>query len=110
MSIANLYIDQGADYSTVVTIKDSAGDVLDLTAYTATAQIRKTYSSSTAVSFTCTFNAVRTTGKITLSLTDTQTSAMNSGLYRYDLLIVDATGLKTRAVEGTADISAMVTQ
>ena len=45
--IANLYIDQGTDYSITVDCTDSAGEVLDLTGYTAAAQMRKTYSSST---------------------------------------------------------------
>lgn len=110
MSIANLYIDQGSDYTTTVTINDSAGSPLDLTNYTSTAQIRKTYSSSTSVDFTVTFDSDRATGKITLSLTNSQTSAIKSGLYVYDVLISDINSKKTRVVEGTANISPMVTQ
>ena len=112
MSIANLYIDQGSDYSTTVTINDSAGSPLDLTGYTSTAQIRKTYTSSTSVPFLCTFDADRATGKITISLTNVQTNAIKSGLYVYDVLIADVATppVKTRVVEGTANISPMVTQ
>ena len=51
--IANLYIDQGTDFTITVDVTDAAGDVLDLTNYTALAQMRKTYSSSSAsVAFT----------------------------------------------------------
>lgn len=110
MSIANLYIDQGSDYTTTVTINDSAGSPLDLTGYTATAQIRKTYTSSTSVSFLVVFDADRSTGKITISLTNVQTSALKSGLYVYDVLISDVLLKKTRVVEGTANVSPMVTQ
>jgi hypothetical protein len=110
MSIANLYIDQGSDYTTTVTINDSAGSPLDLTGYTATAQIRKTYTSSTSVSFLVVFDADRATGKITISLTNAQTSALKSGLYVYDVLISDVLLKKTRVVEGTANVSPMVTQ
>ena len=50
--IANLYIDQGTDFTITVDVTDAAGDVLDLTSYSALAQVRKTYSSSSAsVSF-----------------------------------------------------------
>ena len=84
MSISNLYIDQGSDFSTNITINDSAGAALDLTNYTASAQIRKTYSSSTFTGFTVVFDADRLTGKITLSLTNAQTSALNPGSYVYD--------------------------
>lgn len=110
MSISNLYIDQGSDYSTTITINDSAGSSLDLTSFTASAQIRKTYSSSTFIAFTVVFDTDRTSGKITLSLTNTQTAAMKSGLFVYDVLISDINSSKTRVVEGSVTISPMVTQ
>ena len=40
--ISNIFIDAGADYSTTVTVTDSTGSALNLTGYTAAAQIRKT--------------------------------------------------------------------
>ena len=41
-TISNIYIDAGADYTTTVTVSDSSGAALNLTGYTAAAQIRKT--------------------------------------------------------------------
>jgi hypothetical protein len=110
MSIANLYIDQGSDYTTTLTINDSAGLPLDLTLYTASAQIRKTFSSTTSVSFTVTFDTDRTTGKITLELSNAQTTSLKSGIQVYDVLITDINSKKTRVVEGNANVSPMVTQ
>jgi len=110
MSISNLYVDQGSDFSTNITINDSAGAALDLTNYTASAQIRKTYSSSSFTDFTVVFDADRLTGKITLSLTNAQTSALNPGSYVYDVLISDYNTVKTRVVEGSVTINPMVTQ
>ena len=75
-TISNIFINQHADFNTTVTISDSNGSALDLTSYTALAQIRKTYESTTATAFTATFDSDRTTGKITISLTDTQTGAL----------------------------------
>ena len=46
-AVSNLYIDQGADFSTTISLSDSNGNILSLTGYTALAQIRKTYGSST---------------------------------------------------------------
>ena len=84
--IANLYIDQGTDYTITVDVTDFAGDILDLTGYTATAQMRKTYSSSSlSATFTTSISAVA--GQVTISLTDTQTSALEAGRYVYDLNI-----------------------
>ena len=109
-TISNIFINQGADLSTTVTISDSDGTALNLAAFTALAQIRKTYESATAVSFTSKFDSDRTTGKITISLTDTQTSALESGRYVYDLLITSVTGVKTRVVEGIATVSPSVSR
>ena len=99
--IANLYIDQGTDYTITVDVTDSAGDILDLTDYTATAQIRKTYTSS-SLSATFTTSITAAAGQVTISLTDTQTSALEAGRYVYDLNIESAGGVKTRVIEGQA--------
>jgi len=109
-TISNLFIDQGADFTTTVTVNDSNGTALDLTSYTALAMIRKTYQSSTATTFTSAFVSPRTTGQITISLTDTQTAALEQGRYVYDLVITDASGSKTRVVEGIATVTPSVSR
>ena len=109
-TISNLFIDQDADFTTTVTINDSNGSALDLTSYTALAMIRKTYQSTSATTFTSTFASDRTTGQITISLTDTQTSALESGRYVYDLVITDSAGTKTRVVEGIATVNPSVSR
>jgi len=109
-TISNLFIDQNADFTTTVTINDSNGSALDLTSYTALAMIRKTYQSTTATTFTSTFVSPRTTGQITISLTDTQTAALEAGRYVYDLVITDSSGNKTRVVEGIATVNPSVSR
>jgi len=109
-TISNLFIDQDADFTTTVTVNDSNGSALDLTGYTALAMIRKTYQSSTATTFTSAFVSPRTTGQITISLTDVQTAALEDGRYVYDLVITDASGIKTRVVEGIATVSPSVSR
>ena len=109
-TISNLFIDQDADFTTTVTVNDSAGSALDLTNYTALAMLRKSYQSSTATTFTSAFVSPRTTGQITISLTDTQTAALESGRYVYDLVITDSSGNKTRVVEGIATVNPSVSR
>lgn len=109
-AISNIFIDQGADFSTTVTVSDSAGSALDLTNYTALAMIRKTYDSTSATTFTSAFATDRTTGQITISLTDVQTTALEQGRYVYDLLLTDGSGDKTRVLEGIATISPSVSR
>lgn len=109
-TISNLFIDQDADFTTTVTVNDSNGSALDLTGYTALAMIRKTYQSSTSTTFTSAFVSPRTTGQITISLTDVQTAALEDGRYVYDLVITDASGTKTRVVEGIATVNPSVSR
>jgi hypothetical protein len=104
-TISNLFINQDTDFSTTVTVNDSSGSALNLTSYTALAMIRKTYQSTTATTFTSTFAADRTTGQITISLTDAQTALMEDGRYVYDLVVTDNSGIKTRVVEGIATVT-----
>ena len=110
-TLSNIFIDQDATFSTTVTVNDSTGSALDLTGYTAVAQIRKTYLSSTATSMTVAFNADRTTGKIDLSLTATQTGALKAGRYVYDLSITTSdSSTTTRVVEGIATVNPSVSR
>ena len=104
-TITNLYIDAGADYSIIVTANQGNGDPLDLTNYIVKSQIRKSYASSTAYDFTAAIYAA-TSGKIRLSLTSTQTSAIKPGRYLYDVRLTSSSGAKSRLVEGMAFVTA----
>ena len=108
-AVSNLYIDQGADYSTTISLTDSNGNILSLTGYSAAGQIRKTYSSSTA-SGTFTTAIAAASGQVTLSLTDTETSAIPAGRYVYDLTITSASSITTRVVEGQINVTPSVTR
>ena len=107
--IANLFIDQGTDFSITVDVTDAAGTALNLSGYSAAAQIRKTYASS-AISATFTTSIAAATGQVTLSLTDTETTNLEAGRYVYDLNINSSSGQKTRVVEGQATVTPGVTR
>ena len=102
-AVSNFYIDQGADFSTTLSLTESNSDVLNLTGYTGLGQMRKTYGSSTiAATFTLALTAA--TGQVTVTLTDVQTAALVSGRYVYDILLTDSSGDKTRILEGHATV------
>jgi hypothetical protein len=105
---ANLIVDQGTSYSTSLSLVDDEGDIPDLSGYSANAQIRKTYSSSNAVSFSTTINSG--TGQLVLTLSANQTSNIVAGRYVYDVLLTDASGIKSRIVEGIVTVTPRVTQ
>lgn len=108
-AVSNLYIDQGADYSTTISLTDSNGNILSLTGYSAAGQIRKTFgSSSVAATFVIALSAA--SGQITLTLADTVTAAVSSGRYVYDVIITDGSGTKTRILEGHATVTPSVSR
>lgn len=104
---ANLVIDQGATFSTDLTLTDENGDMLNLSGYTANSQLRKWYTSSNAVNFTATVNT--DVGVISLSLTDSQTANLSAGRYVYDVEITDGTTV-SRVVEGIITVTPNVTR
>jgi hypothetical protein len=104
---ANLTIDQGTDYSTTITLTDEEDGVVNLTGYTANAQLRKTYSSSNSVTFTTAVSDIQ--GLVTLSLTDTQTANITPGRYVYDVILTTGS-VTTRIVEGIVTVTPRVTR
>ena len=105
-----LYIDQGADFSTGITLySDNGITPLNLTGYAFTSQMRKSYTSSSATTFACTVPNP-TTGQVILTLTANQTGALKAGRYLYDIEMVDVTTYRTRPVEGVVIVSPQITQ
>jgi len=105
---ANLKIDQGADFSTSITLTDDDGNALNLSGYTGAGQIRKYYTSTTAVDFDVSVSA--NTGTVSLSLSSNTSNAMNSGRYVYDIELTDGSGVVSRIMEGIVTITPGVTR
>ena len=109
-AIANLTIDQGATFSSDVTVKDANGNAFDLTGYTASAKMAKGFQSTkTKTQITCTIQAPATNGLVTLSLTADQTTALDDGRYVYDLEILQtSSSTVTRVIEGIITVRPQV--
>lgn len=109
-TIANLYVDAGADYSNIITVTASNTLPLNLTGYTAKSQMRKSYGSSTAYNFNTTIYDA-TAGKVRIQLTNAESEAIPPGRYLYDIEITNtSTGVKTRVIEGIVTITPQITQ
>ena len=80
--IANIFIDQGTDYEVTIDVTDTSDNVIDLNGYSLIAQIRKTYGSTT-IAETFGTSITASTGKVTLSLTDTQTTGLKESVDMY---------------------------
>lgn len=113
-------INQGATLSIPMVIEDEAG-LIDLTGHTFQGQIRATISAaSPLVSFSFTIaNQLTDRGRVTIQLTDTQTSSLpapttginrNITQYVYDIESVSPGGIRTRWLQGLANVSPEVTR
>jgi hypothetical protein len=110
----NIDVKQGATFQLTITWKDSAGTAINLTGYTARAQARLTYDTSTTI-FSLTSSAGITlggaAGTIAIVIAAGTTAALAapwSGVW--DLELVSGAGIVTRLLEGTANVSPEVTR
>ena len=111
-AIANLIIDQGANFSSDITVKDANGNAFDLTGYTTEAKMAKGYASTrTRTTITSAVASDATTGVVSLTLTSTQTAALDAPeRYVYDVEITQtSTGTVTRVIEGIITVRPNVT-
>ena len=108
-TVNNLVIDQGTTFEMTLNVTNDDGSKKDLANYSVAAQIRKTYLASTKTDFTTA--KVDADGKITLSLTATETSALKAGRYVYDCEITATSPAETRrSVEGIITVTPEVTR
>ena len=107
--VSNIVIDVGTDFIQTFNLEDSGNAPLDLTSYTGSSLMKKHPSSlTTTATFAVSFPSP-TQGQLRISLGSTVTSNLKPGRYVYDILLSDASALKTRVVEGSAIVTAGVT-
>jgi uncharacterized membrane protein YkoI len=106
---SNLYVDKGSTFNITIDVEKNTGNEIDLTDYTARGQIRKSYTSTTATDFTISIDIAN--GELDVSLTATETNALQAGRYVYDIEIEDNSSPAevTRVQEGQVIVSPRVT-
>lgn len=104
-----LTLEQGANFNTVLDLKDSAGGILNLAGYSVAAQMRKSYYSNTATSFTMTISDAAA-GQITMAMSAANSANVTPGRYVYDILLTSGSGVKTRIIEGIVTVMPSVTR
>ena len=104
--------EQGATFSLVLTWKDSTGNVIDMTGFTAKMQVRKSKTAEEAVMTLTTENSGITlgeNGQIVLLASAEETAGIKEGQYVYDLEI--STGMSVvRLIEGAFVVNGEVTR
>jgi len=105
----NFTIEQGTTFSRVLTLQENSS-AMNLTGYSVASQMRSTHDSSSIVA---TFSGSVTnasSGQLTLSLTNSQTSAIEEAIYVYDVEITSGAGAVTRILEGNITVTPEVTR
>ncbi len=110
----DLTIDQGSDFSLELTVKDS-GSAKNLTDWSARSQLRSSKNSASAAASFSAVVASALEGKLTMSLPHHVSDDLTSGLYYYDLEILEtgnsgSTIQVSRLLQGTANLRREVTR
>jgi len=99
----NIAVQRRADYDLQLQFKDSADAAIDLTGWTAYAQVWNRGRSTKYADFAVTY-VNRAQGTIKIALTDAQTAEFPDEAY-YDVLLEDTAGLRNYYLEGIVYVS-----
>ena len=109
----NFEVDQNATFSFVVEYKDDNGNAIDLTGASAKMQVRDVKGGTKlAVTLTSPSGGIvinGTLGKLTVTLTPTQTNKLFYPKSVYDIMVVDTNANKIKLLEGFMTLNRSVT-
>ena len=109
----NITVWQGADYDKTFTATQG-GTAINWTGYTARMQVRNSSdATATLLSLTTGGSGITlggTAGTIAVAITSTQSAAIASGAYAYDLELVSSGNIVTRLLQGAFIVSGNVTR
>ena len=99
----NITVSQNADFTRSFQLKE-ADVIVDITGYTFEGKIKKNFNETDSTAFTSAITNA-SSGLWTMTLTDTQTTALAPGDQVYDIVMTDDSGTKTRLLQGKAYVS-----
>jgi len=101
--IYNFTLQRGADHDLVLVFKDGNGDAINLTSWSVASQVWNTERTKKYADFSVAYTD-RTTGKVTISLSDTDTATFPDEA-QYDVLLTDPNSKKEYYLEGTISVA-----
>lgn len=100
----DIYIDQGDNFNKIVTLRDSEGEIIDLTGFTFSANLRQYYNSTKDYSLVVEVYGATTNGQLRLTMTNTATSLLTSPRYVYSVRAIAGSTI-IRVLDGQALIT-----
>ena len=100
----NFTLQRRSDHVIPLVFKDSSNNAIDLTGYTVLAQVWDKTRTTKYADFTVAYTN-RSTGSISISLTDVQTATFIPASLKYDVLLQNPSGLREYYLEGTITMS-----
>lgn len=110
MAYVELTLDQGTTFETSLSLTNDDQTTINVTNYTFSAQIRKSYYSSNPTANITVTVSDAANGNVKLSMDSANTANVKAGRYLYDLLMTDTGGVKTRVIEGIITVTPQVTR
>jgi hypothetical protein len=109
-TIANLYVDQGVDYSIDLFLTNTDGGEYDASNKSFYCNIKKLYSSSISANAEITSFLSANTGMIELYISPETSEALDPGKYTYDIIMMSQGGTRVKVLEGLMFILPTVTR
>ena len=106
-------IEQGATFAQTLTLKDSNGALINLTSFTGDMQFRPNPSADTVLAISTTNGRMvvgGSAGTLVLTVSATDTAALEASDGVFDLEITSGGGVVTRLIEGTYSIRRNITR
>jgi hypothetical protein len=110
MAYAELTIDQGATFTASIDLAQDDETAINVATSTFTSQIRKSYYSSNPTANLTVSILDAANGKISLSLSASQTSNIRAGRYLYDVKMVSSSNTTLRLIEGIVTVTPQISR
>jgi len=112
-AVYDFTLDAGADTVVTYTYKDAAGQLINLTGYSAKMELRSAPGGTLGLQLSTSNGKIAlggAAGTVTVTFSDTDSITLTLPSYAYDLELTSGGGLITRLVQGTVTVSPEVTQ
>ena len=100
----NFTLQRRSDHTIPLLFKDSNNAAINLTGFTVAAQVWEETRTTKFADFSVAYTD-RVAGSVSITLTDTQTATFTPNILKYDVLLINAAGLKEYYLEGTIFMS-----